>query len=175
MASTGYLTKIPGVIVQAIASGGSMSGADPDGTDSSEAIRRGRIRVFGYNHAVGSALCTDGGGIEIASGIGEQGLRIERVVWNLPGVTNVALNIRDRNLVAPATLGVAMRAGNVAAAVGHVEWQRGGVLVPPGFRFEAVATGALTADGAIMFVLADGWAPSSFDAAPILGSESLPG
>lgn len=149
---------IPDVIIHQINNGGTLTGVTPNGTDNGESLLRGRYRLY--------TNCTNGGLIEMDSSL-KDGFRIERVSFNLTGVTAVNLYVRSPQ-------GIDFLVGDYTGAAGYYEWRQGGTLVPPGFTFKAVATGTLSAAGGIMFVLSQGWKESAYQSNNVLGREVSP-
>jgi hypothetical protein len=157
------IERIPTIVVHQINNGGNLTGTLPDGTDSDETLRRGRIRYY--------AGCTDGGKFELPDALVKTGFRVERVAWNLPGLTGVNLYVVDPN-------GFAYLVGTMTGAQGFYEWRNGGTLVPgySGWSFAAIKTGGanLTADGSIMFVVGQGWGQATLSEEGSLGREAKP-
>lgn len=158
----GIIKTIPSIVVHQIDNGGDLTGTLPDGTDSEETLRRGRIRYY--------KNCTNGGKFELPDQLIFAGFRIERISWNLPGITGVDAYIFDPD-------GYAYPVGSASGAKNFIDWRSGGVLVPgyAGWYFAAVKQGgAITADGSLMMTLAKGWSQSTFSQVKEIGREEKP-
>lgn len=135
---------------------GALTGVAPDGTDSEEGEHRGRYRIW--------TGCSDGGLVEFPTSI-RGGFRVERVSWNLPGLSGVDLYVVDPD-------GVLFLVGQYTGSEGYFEWRNGGTLVAPRFKFAAVSQGGSLSDiGRVMFVLGQGWGQTTLEQAKELGRE----
>ncbi len=153
------IKTVPTVLVHKIDSGGTLSGAAPNGNDSGESNFRGRYRVYDE--------CTVGGLVELDQTL-RCGFRVEKVSWNMTGLTGVDLYLVDPD-------GFEYWFGGGTGANNAYEWRDGGLLVPPDFTFKAVSQGGtLSADGAVMFVIGQGWKQTTFENNTRLGVSKLP-
>lgn len=159
----GEIKRVPEIVIHQIDSGGGFTGVLPNGTDSEETLRRGRIRRY--------ANCTDGGAFELPGDLNLLGFRMERVSWNLPGITGVDLFIKDPD-------GYLYLVGAMTGAAGYFSWRNGGLIIPgyPGWSFVADKAGGttLSGDGSIMFTLGRGWGQPTFSQEGSIGRDERP-
>ena len=154
------IRRIPQVMIHEVAMGGSFSGVASDGTDSEEALYRGRYRKW--------LAGTVGGLFELPAAY-ECGWALERVLWAATGMGGVAINIIDDDgFIYP-----------VAAVVGDAgTWvppDSGGLWMLPGWQLQVVGTNPLGALGRVVVELGRGWGQDAMGVgAPILGREEYP-
>jgi len=156
------IRRVPEVIRQELLAGNTLTGAAPAGAgmvDSGETLLRGQYRTW--------TQCTAAGLVRIPPAAAHRGVRLARVMWNLPGVGTVTINLLDEN-------GVAYQLRSVASATGaHAELDDG-VLVPPGWAIQVVATNVLTGNGNVVVILGQGMNQDAFSGANLLGEEAYP-
>ena len=155
------IRRIPNVMVQAIVSGGAVSGVAPAGAamvDSAESLFRGQYRKW--------TVCDVGGLIQIPATM-TTGWRFERLVWHLPGVGGLKISLVDEDVVAYEI------AAPTTADGQYTPNENGGLSVLPGWAIKVVGTNSLTGDGRLIVFLAPGWRTDLFDS-KILGEALYP-
>ncbi len=131
----------PAVVVQELVSTKVLTGVPPSGVgmvDSQETLFKGRYRKYEQCDACGEVSVGDKKGGSIIS-----------VSWNLPGITAFNLYRQDDDSV------LYLVHNSTAVSGSYLPENR--VFIPPTWKIIAKATGALTENGRVMFVLAGGW------------------
>jgi hypothetical protein len=154
------IRRIPNVMMQAIVNGGSVSGVAPAGAgmvDSAESLYTGQYRKW--------TVCAVGGLFQIPADL-TTGWRLARLVWHLPGVSGIKINLVDEDAVvyevaAPTT------------ADGQYVPDDGGLLVLPGWAIKVVGTNVLTSAGRVVAFAAPGWRTDAFEV-KVLGEAKYP-
>jgi len=132
---------IPAVVVQELKKGKTLTGVLPSGAsmvDSLETLFRGRYRKY--------EQCDACGKVPVGT---KKGASIISVSWNLPGTTAFNLYREDDDSV--------LYLLHNSTAVSGSYFPESYALIPPTWNIVAKATGTLSDDGRIMFVLAGGW------------------
>lgn len=130
--------------------------------DSVETMQRGRLRMF--------TGLLNGGLLGLGnSSVFTSGYSVKSVFVSLPGVTTLALDVRDID-------GVDVSAGSLtlSSGAGFIDYGYNSVLIPPGFDFKVSSSDVLTSMGQVMFVLGNGWGDNVFRTAPQLGYSERP-
>lgn len=155
------IRRVPQVMLHAIENGGAVSGVAPSGAglvDSAETLFTGQYRKW--------TGCTAAGLFQLPDRL-LTGWRLERLVWNLPGVGGLKVNLVDDD-------GVVYEVAAPTTATGqYVPSENGGLLVLPGWSLKVVGTNALTGAGRLIAFGALGWRTDLFDV-KILGEAQYP-
>ncbi|MDD3136087.1 MAG: hypothetical protein PHF64_06265 [Methanoregula sp.] len=153
------IKRIPLVWMHELAAGNILTGVEPNGVDSEEALFRGIYRRW--------TACTLAGLFQLPVGL-RGGWRLQRVVWNLPVPGNVTINLIDND-------GFIYQLNQVAAASGeYVSRESSGILVPPGWAIQVTSVNAIANAGRVVVHTGPGLYNDGFDMAPILGEEQYP-
>lgn len=155
------IRRVPSIMMQAINSGGSVSGVAPSGAglvDSAESLFRGQYRKW--------TGATAGGLFQIPAVL-TTGWRLERLVWHLPGVGGIKVSVVDEDVVV-------YELATVAAADGqYTPGENGGLLVLPGWAIKVVGTNVLSGAGRLVAFAAPGWRTDAFEL-QVLGEAKYP-
>lgn len=133
---------IPTIVVHEVASGSTMDGTAPDGTDSEETVSRGRVRRF----AAGTH-----GGLFVAPPV--IGMSVFNVSWNLPAAAppTVVVSLVDMDNVEYVIQSF------TATTSGTVSFSSKGILVPPDWKIKVATTSACNAAGRVTLCMGRGW------------------
>jgi len=155
------IRRIPQVLLQAVNNGGSVSGVEPSGVamvDSGETLFSGQYRKW--------TVCTAAGLFRLPAVL-RYGWRLERLVWNLPGVGGIKVNLIDDDAVSYELAAITAVAGQ------YTPEENGGLLVLPGWAIQVVGTNALSSAGRLVAFASSGWRTDAFEV-KVLGEGLLP-
>ena len=155
------IRRIPQVLLQAVKNGGSISGVEPSGVelvDSEETLFGGQYRKWSF--------CTAAGLFQLPAVL-RYGWRLERLVWNLPGVGGIKIYVVDDDAVSYELITTTAVAGQ------YTPQENGGLLVLPGWAIKVVGTNALSGAGRLVAFASSGWRTDAFEV-KVLGEGLLP-
>jgi hypothetical protein len=148
-------------MLHAIDNGGSVSGVAPSGVamvDSGETLFGGQYRKW--------TACTAAGLFQIPPVL-RYGWRLERLVWTLPGVGGIKVNVVDEDSTVYELSSIASASGQ------YMPEENGGLLVLPGWSVKVVGTNVLTGAGRLVAFASSGWRTDAFEV-KVLGESLLP-
>lgn len=139
---------------------GQLTGVAPDGTDSLETIKRGRIRRW--------SDCTVGG---LFPGDNDRGVYLTDVIWSMPAATDpdITVSLVDDDLFEYPLF-------TQTGASGFYQFTSKGILVPRDWKIKVVSSLVSSSDGRVTIYQKNGMSKFNWSYSPNLGQpKPLPG